>query len=144
MKFFIVYNFSIAVISGILSFLMAFIALFRIIKYSVKRRNPSSLNQESLHSATESEYKSNDLYEVYNQQNIPNFIHNQQPTKLAFDSSNVLTYNWLKLVTIPSYLLLALGAMILLVICSCVSTASTKYLYITYFLMSRNVRIPYL
>ena len=116
-----------------MSFLMAFITLFGINKYSVKRRGLSSLNQESFHSVTRIEYKLNDPYEVYKQQHVSNFIHNLPPTKSTCDSSNILMYNWLKLVTIPSYLLLVLGAMILVVICSCVSTASTKYLYITYF-----------
>ena len=133
MKCNLIYNFSIAVMSGILSFLIASIVSFGMNKFSVKRKGISSLNQESLQSVTWSKYQSDDPYEVYKKQNVPHFIHNLQPTKLTCDRSNILTYNWFKVVTIPSYLLLAFGAIIMLVICSCVSISSTKYLYITYF-----------
>ena len=85
-------------------------------------------------------FKPNDIYEVYNAKSIPKGAYDLQSTKYSVGSCPASTNTWLKLVAAPSYLLLLLSPILLIIVSLCVETGPTKYLYITYF-KERNTTI---
>ena len=78
-------------------------------------------------------FKPNDIYEVYKTKTIPNGAYNLKSTKYTNESRRASTNTWLKLVAAPSYLLLLLSSILLIIAKLSVATGPTKHLYITYF-----------
>ena len=132
------YIFSLALISGILSFLLIFIMSFSMNRFFEKKSSLTSLGNRCI--TNNFIYESKDVYEIYRDKNIPDLIYGIEHTKTSSERCMILPYHLLKLVSILSYLLLSLSAVMLVIISLSVSTGPTKYLYITYF-KERNLTV---
>ena len=132
--------FSLSVVSGILSLLIISIVYKKVDKFSDEETRITTSTTDHFLSFRNSSFKPNDICEVYKTKSIPKGSYDLQSTKYSVESRPISTNTWLRLVAAPSYLLLLLLPILLIIVSLSVVTGPTKYLYITYF-KERNTTI---
>ena len=132
--------FSLSVISGIFSLLIISIVSNKVNKFSDEEARITTSTPNHFLSFRNNSFKPNDIHEVYKTKSFPKGSYDLQSTKYSVESRPASTNTWLKLVAAPSYLLLLLSPILLMIVSLCVETGPTKYLYITYF-KERNTTI---
>ena len=133
-------NFSLSVVSGILSLFLIFIVSNNIKKLYDDETRITALTPDPFLLFRNSSFKPNEIYDVYKTKDIPNGAYDLQSTKYSVERCPSSTNTWLKRVAVPSYLLLLLSLILLIIVGSSVATGPTKYLYITYF-KERNTTV---
>ena len=123
-----------------MSLLLILIISLNIKKVSEKEIRNSGFNTDFLPTIKIDSHKPNNSYESYKAVFYQNTAYDLQSTKCSIKNSSAITYTWLKHVATPSYSILFLSSLMLLIISCSVSTGPTKHLFITYF-KERNLTV---
>ena len=126
-----IFIFSVALISGILSFLLIITLLWNTNIFIRNNAKKSLLSQTIFCKRTKSKRELQDTYEVLEKEN--NGTNDIIEKKDIAQEDFPLFSTWIKRVALSSYLLTALSATILLSISIEATMMSTKYVYISYF-----------
>ena len=125
-------TFSLALISGILSFVFVMILLWNTNIFPDHKLRNTSQNCKIFSKINTRIPEAQDTYEIKYNQSVKTFPENPC-TNCESDNYYILSSKWIKNVTLSSYIISALSSIIIASIGILATTSPTNYVYITYF-----------